>query len=432
MKIIQAYIAKTDCFERILCRIMTGLICIFAISFLTACQSDAETRSEEGTGLNAATESMENNPEENSQTSSGYTYEELEDGTLRLTAYQPDTPLPEQKTLEVPAEIDGKKVTVIGAGCFSDDKAFAYESKVPEFIILLPEGITTIEDRVWNTHIKQVEIPDSVTEIMDEAFFVKDSDGSWEQSGRLLILSCSKDSVAEQYAKEHEIKYNYENEDFRKDEAFREEFEKPGATDLTWESGGYEYKYYGQYRVEGTHTDFCVVAYCSYATGFVYDIVALDKVSGEEVQRIPLVDMGTIQNEFYYEIVSEGDADFDGEAELLLYRGAFGMNYNTCYHCYDWKDTEGSYKEYADFRGITNPKINAEEQVIEGSIRDDGDGYTFSKYAFLDGEFVLVEDQKYRFVENEEGVREEVVYTYQYVNDEWILVNSEKTGVVKQ
>ena len=53
-----------------------------------------------------------------------YSYVELEDGTLRLTAYHPSEPLTGKETLNVLEEIDGKKITVIGEGCFSDKEAF--------------------------------------------------------------------------------------------------------------------------------------------------------------------------------------------------------------------------------------------------------------------------------------------------------------------
>ena len=70
----------------------------------------------------------------------------------------------EIKKAEVPAEIDGKKVTVIGSQAFygcNDLKT-----------VVLPEGLQKIEYCAFEncTELESINIPDSVTEIGDEAF----------------------------------------------------------------------------------------------------------------------------------------------------------------------------------------------------------------------------------------------------------------------
>lgn len=78
--------------------------------------------------------------------------EELEDGTLKLVNYAG-----EDQQVEIPSEIDGKPITVIGAEAFAD-------TAVTE--VTIPETITAIKSRAFvNTNITEVIIPETVEEI---------------------------------------------------------------------------------------------------------------------------------------------------------------------------------------------------------------------------------------------------------------------------
>lgn len=388
-------------------RIITGLFCVGNIILLTACQSDTSLDSgglenELSLGTEEAVTENSSEPKDSESSTGEYSYEELEDGTLRLTAYHPREPLAEGETLEVPEEIDGKKVTVIGEGCFSDEEAFDSANGIPNTIMVLPDGIKVIENHILNSQdkIKQIEIPDSVTEIKEEAFSVQIYDMSWEPIPT-LIISCNQNSKAEDYAKAQGLKFMYSGENWADDEF----------------PCGPNYQYYGQYREEGTYTDFCVVIYCydDYVSDFqyMYDIVVLDKETGDELQRIQLKPENPKSR-----IIKEEDADFDDEPELLLFSGYRGNQMAMHYYCYDWNDVNKEYIEYESFLDIPNPEIDTEEQVVRGSSRGSETTHYYSKYAFIDGEFVEIEEVKSEFTSD----NKEILETYNFVDGERVLV----------
>lgn len=457
MKRITGLFNKNDWLEKKICRIMAGFICVAAVGLLTACQSNAGIGSAEEdsseTGLNAGMESTGDTQGENSQASSDYSYEVLEDGTLRLTAYQPGSPVPEGATLEVPSEIVGKKVTVIGEECFADEEAF---ERGDFRIISLPEGITTIEDHILNRQIRKIEIPDSVTEIAEEAFFWLQTFYNYEtqEDGTLLqtsyresewheldaiIICCVRGSSAEDYARDGKMRYIYTDDNWRKDEPFLEQ----------QVFRNYEYQYFEQYRVDGTYADFCVIEY--YDSGepgrrscrWVFDIAVLDKESGEELQRIPVVD--NYEGDWTsreIRIIEEGDADFDGKPELLVYRGKFGNQAARSYFCYHWVEAECRYIEYEDFRGIENPHIDEEAQVVRGSSRGGASTHYEYAYVFRNGEFILVEEkvrestkegneakvmvETYQVTDEKRTLTERTLFTYEVTDDGWTLIKEEQ------
>ncbi|MBQ8790254.1 MAG: leucine-rich repeat protein [Ruminiclostridium sp.] len=89
-----------------------------------------------------------------------YTYSVLEDGTVEITDYTGSA-----ATLEIPSEIDGKKVTSIG------DKAFQFCYSLNSVII--PDGITNIGDNAFYACVPltSINIPASVNDIGDYAFY---------------------------------------------------------------------------------------------------------------------------------------------------------------------------------------------------------------------------------------------------------------------
>lgn len=386
------------------------LLSVMGILSLTACRQDTSVdHANSENEISLGTEEAEITNIENIEISTDtYSYVELEDGTLRLTAYHPSEPLAGKETLNVPEEIDGKKITVIGEGCFSDKEAF--DSKDGKITIVLPNGITTIEEYIFNFggRIKLIEIPDSVTEIKKEAFWISfDEEPSPSTS---LIISCGKESTAERYAIEQGIKYTYTGEDWSKGQ-------------VSYENEGYSFEYYGQYRMQGTYTDFCLVLYYNDDFSYKYDIVVLDKVTGEEIQRIicdgPCWMRYGIQ--LYDTLISEEDADFDDEPEMLVYRGVTGISQAAqCYECYDWDEKTQSYVENISFSAIWNPVIDAEEQVVRGSAKANAVTHSYYTYAVIDGEFVEIEE-----VETEVTDDEVIIETYHFEDGKRVLVEKE-------
>ncbi|MDD6656477.1 MAG: leucine-rich repeat protein [Lachnospiraceae bacterium] len=385
------------------------LMSVIGILSLTACRQDTSVdHANSENEISLGTEEAEITNIENIEISTDtYSYVELEDGTLRLTAYHPSEPLKGKETLNVPEEIDGKKITVIGEGCFSDKEAF--DSKDGKVTIVLPNGITTIEEYIFNfeERIKLIEIPDSVTEIKKEAFWISFDEEQWPSTS--LIISCGKGSTAERYAIDQGIKYTYTGEDWTNGR-------------IPYENDGYSFEYYGQYRMQGTYTDFCLVLYYNDDLSYTYDIVVLDKVTGKEIQRIicdvPCWAFYGIQ--LYDTLISEEDADFDNDPEMLVYRGGTGNQFAQCYECYDWDEKTQSYVENESFGVIRNPVIDAEEQVVRGSSRGSAVTHFYNTYAVIDGEFVEIEE-----VETEVTDDEVIIETYHFEDGKRVLVEKE-------
>ena len=99
-------------------------------------------------------------PEREVLTSGDYTYVILDDGTAEITKYSGDA-----KTLEIPSELDGNAVTVIG------DEAFSYCLYLTS--VKIPDGVTSINHKAFNgcSNLTILTIPNGVISIREQAFF---------------------------------------------------------------------------------------------------------------------------------------------------------------------------------------------------------------------------------------------------------------------
>ena len=98
-----------------------------------------------------------------------FEYSVLDDGTVSITRYEYYNN--NATTVNIPSEIDGKKVTSIG------DNAFNYSSQMtggssPLTTVVIPDGVTTIGEYAFSNCnvLKSVTIPESVTSIGERAF----------------------------------------------------------------------------------------------------------------------------------------------------------------------------------------------------------------------------------------------------------------------
>ncbi len=102
-------------------------------------------------------------------TDDGYEYEVLEDGTVKITGYTG-----KNIDLVIPEAIDGKPVTVIGDCAFNGiDIVISYSPYTSSRItsVKLPDSLKVIERYAFNgANIKELVIPDGVTQIGDSAF----------------------------------------------------------------------------------------------------------------------------------------------------------------------------------------------------------------------------------------------------------------------
>lgn len=147
-----------------------------------------------------------------------YDVVELPDGTVKITKY-----LGSDEYVYIPEEIDGKKVSVIGYeaffGCHStkcveipdtvkeiEEKAFYYCGVESVF---LNDGLEKVGDNAFCTNfgLEEVTIPASVTTIGDGAFGTRVGDGYNPEKMESFIIFGEKGSAAENYAEENGFKF---------------------------------------------------------------------------------------------------------------------------------------------------------------------------------------------------------------------------------
>lgn len=135
---------------------------------LSACggsEKNADNSSNEVSSEGKAEDSVDDSDEtEEADASSGieFNYEELSDGTLSIWFFEADE---SHKTIEIPEEIDGKKVSEIG------DSLFEGNEDVEK--VILPESITTILPDAFRfaTSLKELEINGAVESVGVKAIY---------------------------------------------------------------------------------------------------------------------------------------------------------------------------------------------------------------------------------------------------------------------
>ena len=146
--------------------------------------------------------------------------DELEDGALEIAGYAGNSAI-----YDIPAEIDGKKVTQIGDNAFSDCTELTS--------VTIPDSITKIDDRAFYdctsletiaiptsvteigfwafidcTSLKEVTIPASVTNIGEEAFgYYYDKYDDCAKKIDNFKIYCYSGTEGEQYAKDNGFDY---------------------------------------------------------------------------------------------------------------------------------------------------------------------------------------------------------------------------------
>ena len=156
----------------------------------------------------------------NAETYGDFEYELLEDDTVMITGYTGYA-----DALEIPSEIDGKKVTSIGDVAFENcdsltsvtipdsvttigDGAFAWCDSLTS--VTIPDSVTTIGDWAfaWCDSLTSVTIPDSVESIGYQAFgYYYNEDNDEFQKLPDFHIYCYKDTVGEQYAIDNGFDY---------------------------------------------------------------------------------------------------------------------------------------------------------------------------------------------------------------------------------
>ena len=100
------------------------------------------------------------------------------------------------------------------------------------------------------------------------------------------------------------------------------------------------------------------------------------------------------------ELVREEDIDFDGQKDLLVFRGLFGAQGAEGYDCYLIRGEEFVF--CPGFADIPNPVVDEEKQVINGWNRDSASSYSDMTYRFNGMDFEMIERKTYEYDEKTE------------------------------
>ena len=101
-----------------------------------------------------------------------FKYEELENGTIEITGYEGEIP---QEGIDIPEEIDGKRVVSIGSYIFQKRFRITQNEKCKKRVIrkiTIPNSVTKIKDYAfYQIGLKYITIGNSVTDIGEKSFF---------------------------------------------------------------------------------------------------------------------------------------------------------------------------------------------------------------------------------------------------------------------
>lgn len=314
-----------------------------------------------------------------------FTYEELADGTLRLTGYDESKNTQNPYQVILPSSIDGKRVSTLGTGCLAgSDK---YSGHLLELTI--PEGITSLEANVIEHayDIGLVTVPDSVSWMDEKAFWRND----YQQN---LVIACHDTSYAYQYAKENDFSCRV-LEPALPENAFLSEYAEGPETGLP---------YFGHYWTEGTQYDYISMEYRDnqierrlggemvyhYPNEFL--VLVLDKDSGDVRQCIDSSFIDPDYVAFYWidgvtckSFLSIADWNFDGMEDLRCWQGVFGTGAASFSELFLYDKVSGLYVYEREFSGIDSPSLRKDKQCIYGFSRGGAVYHYVDRYEYVDG-----------------------------------------------
>lgn len=113
--------------------------------------------------------------------------------------------------------------------------------------------------------------------------------------------------------------------------------------------------------------------------------------NGEEVQILHVEAEGrdgtwvSAERKFEY-----GDVNFDGLPDLLICGGRYGVQGVLKYYCF--LRTENGFAEAPSFTDISNPKADAESELVLGQWRNSADSHSWAEYKYQNGTYVLIRE----------------------------------------
>ena len=312
-----------------------------------------------------------------------FTYEELEDGTLRITGYDEDKNTGNPYQVIIPSELGGKPVSTLGTRSI-------HANDLVELVI--SEGITTLEKEVFASGWEPclVALPDSVTHMDEDAFYP-------------VIISCDSEAAyAYGYAMEHGFACRVANP-AAEENAFLQDYAVSRHARLP---------YLCHIRKEGEMHDYIVIEYLDivgqiracldsgsrFFPSDIWDynefaVLVLDRESGAVLQCIDsasfhgypeIVSLDYLPYVHCQDILSVADWNFDGFPDLSLYQGIHGTGAVTFEAIFLFDRDSGTYVHADDFPS-RNIYLRTDKQCIESTERGSAAEHYVYRYQYVDG-----------------------------------------------
>ena len=317
-----------------------------------------------------------------------FSYEELPDGTLRITGYDEEKNTQDPYRVVIPSMIDGRRVSTLGRECLGAP----YAGDLLELTV--SDGITTIEEGAIEnaSDISLIRLPDSVTFIDEKAFWRNES--PWP-----VAIACEDTSYAYTYAAEKGYACQV-MEPVLPENAFLDGYRTGTTTDIP---------YFAHVRTEGEKFDYITIEFRDneiekrlegemvYQESNEFLVLVLDKNRKSVLQRIDssCLDADTVafcglagvscQN-----FLSLADWNFDGEEDLCCFRGRFGTGAASFSSLFVYEADSGSYTYVPAFSGIDTPSLREDKQCIYGFSRNGAAEHYVDRYEFIEGQLVNV------------------------------------------
>ncbi|MDE7224844.1 MAG: hypothetical protein K2O34_13840 [Acetatifactor sp.] len=357
-----------------------------------------------------------------------FTYEELTDGTLRITGYDENKNTENPYQVIIPSTINEKMVSTLGTGAISADNLVE---------LVISDGITTLEHNIfasgWDPCL--VVLPDSVVHIDKMAFY------SIYGSALPLVISCgSETSYAYEYAVSNGFACQLVNpvtevNAFLQDYAISCHNSAPYLCHICEKGDLYDYVVI-EYLDIADRLQIYMDSHSYFSTSYIWDdnefaVLVLDKESGTVLQCIDTysfhdpekICLYLLSGVYCQKLLSIADWNFDGIEDICLNQGYDGTGADNYYAVFLFDKDGELYTEARDFP-MNNIQLVPDKQCIDSSYRSGPAEHYIDRYQYVDGKLTLVATLcLYDFQEDGAsgaGVRDE-----RLVDGEWQIYREE-------
>jgi len=132
-------------------------------------------------------------------------------------------------------------------------------------------------------------------------------------------------------------------------------------------------------------------------------------------------------------LVCEGDANFDGQTDILLCKGSFGIQGGQFFACY--LQHNGTFIHCPSFSDIPNPILDSDNRVILGTWRNSSASHRYFLSYYVDGAFQILErlaNGPKAFGSDEFGWLEEKFIDGAWQETQWIEVGWQDSAPIPE